>query len=166
METWPANDEYAEFVAAHGRSLLRYAYLVVGNKPDAEDVVQEALVKVARHWHRIQPEGALAYVRKAVTNEALQTRRRARETPTDLASVEIDADSRALLRFEEDQAFFARLQALPQKQRAAVVLRYYVDLSDSAIAVELECAPATVRSQIHRALDHLRQEFATFKENP
>lgn len=157
MGTWPADDSYSEFIATHQRSLLRVAYLVTGDQSEAEDVVQDALMRTARHWRRIEPSGALAYARKAVTNEALQRRRRTRDLPADLTAVDVEASPAGLLRFEEDQAFFAHLQELPTKQRAAVILRYYLDLPDNEIASHLDCSPQTVRSQIHRALDRLRQ---------
>ena len=164
MVAWPADDSYEGFIAAHERSLLRFAYLITGEQADAEDVVQDAIIKVARHWHRLRPEGALAYLRKAVTNEALQRSRRAREVPADLSTLDREASPGALLRFEEDQAFFGHLQQLPAKQRAAVVLRYYLDLPDADIATQLSCSPQTVRSQIHRALDHLRNSTSTRME--
>lgn len=157
MGTWPAGDSYPAFIAAHQRRLLRFAYLVTGDRTEAEDVVQDALIKVARRWHRIRPEGALSYLTKALTNEALQHKRRARDIPADLTVMDISAISEDLLRLEEDQAFLARLRQLPTKQRAAVILRYYVDLPDNEIASHLHCSPQTVRSQIHRALDHLRK---------
>lgn len=151
---WPAS--YADFIAANERRLLRFAYLVAGDKSDAEDAVQDAVLKVARHWSKVDADGAFAYLRTAVTNEILQSRRRRRETPTGLSPGESREAADPLLRLEEDQAFFARLQILAPKQRAAVVLRYYCDLPDNEIATHLNCSTATVRSQIHRALSQLR----------
>lgn len=150
---------FAEFVAAHERILLRFAYLITGNQADAEDAVQDALIKTARRWATIHPEGAPAYVRRVVTNQAIENKRRRRDIPVDLdadAAVSVDG---GLLRYEADQAFFGRLRLLPPKQRAAVVLRYYLDLSDAEVGACLGCTPQTVRSQIHRALDRLRRSM-------
>ena len=160
MALGPSNEErFEEFVATHRRTLLRFAYLVIGNRDDAEDAVQEALISVSRRWEKVRSETALAYVRRAVLNKAVEIRRRRPESALRAADAHgVDA---ALLRFEEDQAFFQRLQELPTRQRAALVLRYFYDLPDSEVAAQLNCSAQTVRSQIHRGLAKLRTEAAS-----
>lgn len=153
-----ADSDLGQFVAAHERSLLRFAYMVTGNKHEAEDAVQDALLKVARRWHRVRPEGALAYVRTTIVNERRsrwrQAGRRVHTGPQEEAEQPSTHDG--VLRYESDRAFFDLLRNLPRKQRAALILRYYYGLPDSEIAISLNSTPQTVRSQIHRALEKLR----------
>lgn len=157
MESWAADPSFGDFVVAHQRSLLRFAYLVAGNQADAEDAVQDALIAVSRRWDRVTPDARLAYLRRAVTNRALEQKRRTRarrENPQDITE---GVSTGGVLRYEDDQAFVDLLQELPPKQRAALILRYYLDLGDEDVASYLGCSPQTVRSQIHRALAKLRQ---------
>lgn len=145
------------FVLARSAALLRFAYLLTGDAGLAEDLVQEALIKVHRQWARISVlEGPEAYVRRIVSNEFVswRRRRRSRETPSEVPERADPSDRSA--GFVEREALWSALQVLPPRQRAVVVLRYYEDLSDAEIAGVLRCAVGTVRSLQSRALTTLR----------
>jgi RNA polymerase sigma-70 factor (sigma-E family) len=146
---------FAAFVGEHGARLVRFATLLCGNRYDAEDAVQEALISVGAAWSRVRPETAAAYARTAVARKVIDLQRRRRELLySDVP--ETPVDDLDLLRFDEDRAFFARLRDLPTQQRAVLVLRYYADLDDRQIAKLLHCGMSTVRSQAARALAKLR----------
>ncbi|MFF0268927.1 SigE family RNA polymerase sigma factor [Kribbella sp. NPDC004536] len=155
--------DFDDWVTQRGAALLRFAYLVTRDHSRAEEAVQDALIAAYSRWTRIcrthDPE---AYVRRSIVNADISRWRRffRRETPAaDTAPVDPAPDP-AVAQAEHD-AVWALCATLPAKQRAAVVLRYYEDLPDAEIAVILECSPATVRSQIHRALASLRTTLGT-----
>jgi RNA polymerase sigma-70 factor (sigma-E family) len=152
--------DFREFVLASYHRLGRVAYLLCGDRHEAEDLVQTALAKAALVWHRVDlGEGAAAYVRKILVNvyKTSRGRRWRAEIPV-LALPDrsvrdgVDAvDDRDLLR--------RALQTLPARQRAAVVLRFYEDLSESQAAFVLGCSVGTVKSLTSRALGRLRAEL-------
>jgi RNA polymerase sigma-70 factor (sigma-E family) len=149
---------FEEYVTARGDALVRFARLLTGDPHRAEDLVQEALAKAYLRWRRIlateQPD---AYLRRMVVNGSRSwwRRRTNRETPTDSPS-----DRAAPGRMETDTVerdeMWRRIVVLPQRQRAVLVLRYYEDLDDAAIAEVLGCSAATVRTHAMRALNTLR----------
>ena len=147
-------DSFEEYVAARRGALLRTAYLLTGSHEDAEDLVQVALVKAVPHWKKIadHPE---PYVRKVLARESVSRwrRRRWREVHTDRVpetAVDGPTDDRVALR----QA----LAALPPRQRAVIVLRYYEDLTETETARVLGISVGTVKSQARDALARLRME--------
>jgi RNA polymerase sigma-70 factor (sigma-E family) len=151
---------FDEYVAARLPALLRYAVMLTGDPHLAEDVVQDAMVRVHGHWDRIQrAEAPDAYVRRMVTNTYLGWRRSGwfrrsvamAQVPD--AVVGDSADARAA----RDE-LWSRLAQLSSRQRAALVLRYYEDLPDAEIAEVMGCAVGTVRSLISRALSALRAD--------
>jgi RNA polymerase sigma-70 factor (sigma-E family) len=147
---------FAEFIAACGSSLSRTAYLLTGDHHRAEELVQSALVRTAPHWHRVirggNPEG---YVRRAMINEQASFWRRRRPTTAAIPerSNGVDEPAQAVERL----AMAAALAALPARQRAVVVLRFYHDYSIDEVAEVLGCSPGTVKSQAHHALKRLRE---------
>jgi RNA polymerase sigma-70 factor (sigma-E family) len=152
---------FEEYVAVRLPALLRYALMLTGDPHLAEDVVQDAMVRAHGHWDRIErADSPDRYVRKMVTNAFLGARRGGwfrRAVPVaDVPEVPVVGDH-AEARATRDE-LWARLAQLPARQRAAVVLRYYEDLPDNAIADVLGCAVGTVRSLISRALDVLRHD--------
>lgn len=149
-------DLYARFAPG----ATRLAYLVTGDAALAEDLVQDAFVRLAgRLAHLRDPDAFEAYLRRTVVNLAnSQFRRRrversylARERatfqPGDAAAPDIERD-----------AMWAALQRVGERQRAAIVLRYYEDLSEREIADVLRCRPGTVKSLLSRGLTALRDE--------
>jgi RNA polymerase sigma-70 factor (sigma-E family) len=154
--------EFDDYVARQRPALMRFATVLSGQPWLADDLVSDVLGRAFEQWDRISPMAQPnAYVRRMVVNEYLSWRRRiARTSPRadlepDTALVGDGADERA-----ERDAMIRRLARLPRRQRAAVVLRYYVGLSDADIAAHLDCRQVTVRSQISRALMSLRLDPA------
>lgn len=152
---WPADEAYTRLLAEHGESLARLAFLLTGNRPDAEDVVQDAVISVADRWQRSTLDSPLAYLRKTVARKAIDLSRRRKDVPSELA-LERGVEEAGYLRVEGDIAFVRLLQGLPEKQRSVLVFRYYEQLDDRTIARILGCRVVTVRSQASRALAKLR----------
>ena len=156
------DDGYSEFVAARWTAFHRLAYLLTASRPAAEDLLQTALMKTYANWRRVSAmEAPDAYVRKVIVNSVVSERRRpwlARESSraeTPESSVE-PADSEVL----NHELLWPLICALPDRQRAVVVLRYYEDLSEEEIAEVLGCARGTVKSQASDALRALRRALA------
>ena len=156
MASWAADARYTELVRAHGRSLLHLAILLTGNRHDAEDIVQDALIAVAKSWSMTRPRSGAAYLRRAVANRAIDVGRARREVPTDDIPDAPYVDA-GLLKYENNQRFFALLSTLPERQRATLVLRYHADLDDREIARMLGVSVTTVRSQAQHGLAKLRE---------
>ncbi|MFC0541066.1 SigE family RNA polymerase sigma factor [Kutzneria chonburiensis] len=145
---------FDEFVHEHQQALVRYATLLCGGQGDAEDLVQEVLIRVYPRWDAL--EGSrYAYVRRAVTNEFLSWRRRW-STRHIFTTAEVPEERVEFGWDEPDQRLARELRKLPRQQRAAVVLRYYEDLTDPEIAALLGCREGTVRAHISRGLAALR----------
>lgn len=138
--------------------LLRTAYLLTGDVHAAEDLVQTALAKLYLAWDRVADAPSVdAYARKILVNEHTSTWRRLwrhREVVTDTSSHDVPVTGA-----EYDgvaDALWDAVRALPERQRAVVVLRYYEQLSERETAEALGVTVGTVKSQASRALDALR----------
>jgi RNA polymerase sigma-70 factor (sigma-E family) len=157
-----AEARFSEFVAARQQALLRTAYLLTSDLHSAEDLVQISLAKAYLAWDRMRdPRAVEAYVRKIMVNEHTSWWRRAwrrNERSTDTLPESPATDDPA--GFESRDAMWELVQTLPPKQRAAVVLRYYEDLSEAETARVLGCSIGTVKSQTSRALGALRGRLA------
>ena len=145
--------EFTAWAAGAERSLLRSTYLLTGDLHRAEDLVQEALVKVALRWDRLRDGNPTAYARTIVVRDHISWwRRRRRETtvaePYGEAAVSSDPDTAMVVR--------RALGRLTPAQRAVVVLRHFDDLSVEETAAILRVAPGTVKSQNAAALARLR----------
>lgn len=154
------DQDFAEFVAARWAALYRLTYLLTASPTAAEDLLQTSLEKAYVRWARIGGmDHAEAYVRRMIANTFVSSRRRAwvREEPRDrLPEAESSAEG-ALL----DRALLWPLVcALPDRQRAVIVLRYYEDMSEADIATTLGCAAGTVKSQSSAAMRSLRRALA------
>jgi RNA polymerase sigma-70 factor (sigma-E family) len=157
--------DVAEWMAARGPALQRFAYLVTGSADDAADAVQEAISRVLPRWSRLVARGtAEAYVRRSIVNAAISTwRKQRRLVPVaDPESPSVTDPSEGLA--DADHAWKLCAE-LPPQQRAAVVLRYYEDLPFAEIARILDCPESTARSHVHRALGSLRARLAA-EETP
>ena len=151
---------FAEFVAARSAALHRTAYLLVGERQLAQDLLPEALTKTYVAWPRLRDPGkAEAYTRKAITTTAITWYRRRSwgERPTDVVPERVRTDHVDDLTTRE--LLWEALQALPPRQRAAIVLRFYEDLSEARTAEVLGCAPGTVKSQVSAGLRKLRDHL-------
>ena len=148
---------FRDYVTARSRSLLRTAYLLTGNRADAEDLVQAALAKTYLAWDRIEDRGALdGYVRRAMVNTHISwwRRRRLDEYPTDEVPDQAVADQTG----SSDLADTLRraVDRLPQRMRAAVMLRYFEDMTEAEVAAALGVSLGTVKSTVSRAVAKLR----------
>jgi RNA polymerase sigma-70 factor (sigma-E family) len=156
-----SHDEFHDFVAARRPTLLRAAMLLTADRADAEDLLQSALTKTYLAWGRINDRSALdGYVRRTMVNLNISwwRRRRLEEYPTDeLPDTPIaDHTRRTELRDGLDRI----LDRLPARQRAAVMLRYYEDLTETEVAEALGISVGTVKSTVSRAMARLRDEAA------
>jgi RNA polymerase sigma-70 factor (sigma-E family) len=148
---------FREYVVARGTALLRMAVMLTGNRADAEDLVQAALAKTYLAWGKINDRAALdAYVRRAMVNTHISwwRRRKLEEFPTDELPDQAVADHAC----ESDMAEVVRraLDRLPQRMRAAVMLRYFEDMTEPEIAAALGISLGTVKSTVSRAVARLR----------
>ena len=152
---------YEDFLGTRLRELLRFAVLLCGDRALAEDLVQDVLLRAHGQWDRIGAvEFPFAYLRRMLVNEHLAWRRKwARQIPTaDVALTEVLPDHAVQVTDRDD--LMPRLRALPPRQRAAVVLKYYGGLSDLEIADTLGCSPGTARGYLSRALSAMRVHAA------
>jgi RNA polymerase sigma-70 factor (sigma-E family) len=152
---------FAEFVASRGRALHRAAYLMVGDDLLAQDLVQEALTKTYVAWPRLRdPRNAEAYCRKAITTTAISWFRRKgwnNERPTEHLPDDPKRTTPAPAEVVAVRdSVWQALLTLPPRQRAALVLRYYEDLTEAQTAAAMGCAVGTVKSQVAAALTKLR----------
>ena len=144
---------------AHALRMIRLAHIMLGDRQSAEDVVQEAFCGLCRRWsHLADPGSAVHYVRSAVLNHCRSAlrRRTTSQAPRGLASPENvrSAESAVLTREERDEIMRA-VRQLPPRQREALVLRFYLDLSAEETATTIGISPSSVRSATHRALASL-----------
>jgi RNA polymerase sigma-70 factor (sigma-E family) len=150
---------FGEYVSARSRALLRTAYLLTGNVADAEDLVQAALAKTFLAWDRIEDRSAVdGYVRRAMVNTHISwwRRRRVEEYPTDEIPDQAVADHAVSSDLQE--TLRRAIDRLPQRMRAAVVLRYYEDMTEAEVAEVLGVSLGTVKSTVSRAVAKLRTD--------
>jgi len=153
---------FRAWATARAGRLHRTAYLLCGDWHVAEDLVQEALAQAALHWRRIEGLGNPdAYVRRILLNQTGQRwrRRSTHERPANPLPETVVGDG-SPERAARDELLTA-LRLLPPRQRAAVVLRYFEQLSEAETATALDCSVGTVKSQTSRALATLRHVLNT-----
>jgi RNA polymerase sigma-70 factor (sigma-E family) len=156
---WSADRAVTELYAEHYRKLVRLAVLLVRDIPTAEEVVQDAFVAMHGGWQRLRdPEKALAYLRQAVVNRSRSVLRHRtvvdknlQKAPPDMPS----AEHGALTLLERSEVVSA-LRGLPDRQRQAIVLRYYADLSEAEIADAMNISRGAVKSHTARGMAALR----------
>jgi len=152
--------DFTAYLQARQASLLRTAYLLTGDRHQAEDLVQTAFAKLYLAWDRVRDrESVDAYVRRILVNEHNSLWRRAwkrNERPTEVlpeAAVVDEYDDGT------SSALWASVQTLPRKARAVLVLRYYEQLTEAETAEVLGISVGTVKSQTSRALATLRDRI-------
>lgn len=154
-----AHEDFRCFVVDRSPALLRTAYVLTGQRADAEDLLQTTLAKSLLAWDRVRDPGARdAYVRRVMLNSYLSSwrrRRRLEEVPTEvLPERSSGRDAGADLAVRD--VLWTAVVALPRRQRAMVVLRYYEGLSEAETAQALGVCAGTVKSSTSRALRSLR----------
>jgi RNA polymerase sigma-70 factor (sigma-E family) len=162
MPTDGRYDDLAAFLNERGDALLRTAVLLAPGRESGEDLLQEALERLLRKWHKVRgdPEG---YLRRIMYNRAMdgwRSRFRRPEVlglPADDSAIAVTDHSSGLdLRLALIQA----LAGLPPRQRAAVVARYWEQLSEAETAAALGCSVSAVKSAAARGLRSLRESIA------
>ncbi|RFS45768.1 SigE family RNA polymerase sigma factor [Micromonospora craniellae] len=158
-------DEFRDFVTARSAALLRTASLLTGDWGTAEDLLQTALTKTYLAWKRLGGIEAIEpYARRVMVNTSTSWWRRRwhGERPTEVLPERAAAD--AIEHQLDRDALWRHLRALPARQRAVLVLRYYEDMSEAQTAALLEISPGTVKSQTSRALATLRRRIGAEEE--
>jgi RNA polymerase sigma-70 factor (sigma-E family) len=156
---WSADRAVVELYSQHYRALVRLAALLVRDTQTAEEVVQDSFVAMHEGWQRLRDtEKALAYLRQAVVNRSRSVLRHRtvvdknlQKAPPDMPSAEHGA-----LVLLERSAVVAALRDLPDRQREAIVLRYYADLSEAQIATAMGISRGAVKSHTSRGMAALR----------
>ena len=156
---WSPDRAVIELYSQHYRALVRLAALLVRDTPTAEEVVQDSFVAMNGGWQRLRDtEKALAYLRQAVVNRSRSVLRHRtvvdknlQKAPPDMPSAEHGA-----LVLLERSAVVAALRDLPDRQREAIVLRYYADLSEAEIAAAMKISRGAVKSHTARGMTALR----------
>jgi RNA polymerase sigma-70 factor (sigma-E family) len=159
-------DEFQAYVARRSPALLRTAYMLTGSRADAEDLLQTALAKTYLAWGRIREREAVdGYVRRVMVNTQTSwwRRRRVDEYATETLPERPGRDVTEDLDLHD--ALWTALSALPKRQRAMVVLRYYEDLSEAETAAVMGVSVGTVKSTTSRALLKLR-ETSGLRDDP
>jgi RNA polymerase sigma-70 factor (sigma-E family) len=157
-----SDEEFDGFMRGRWPAMVRLAYALTGDAGHAEDVAQAAFARAYASWARVRRAGDPdAYVRRIVINEHRSRFRRhrvAEELRGDLADTADSEQSGGQQQGpEEQQALLDALRSLGPRQRAVVVLRYWLDLSEAETAAALNCSVGTVKSQASRALATLRK---------
>jgi RNA polymerase sigma-70 factor (sigma-E family) len=162
----PARSEVGrigELYLRHADGAIRLAYLLTGDATLAEDLVQDAFVRVTGRLVHLRDLGAFdAYLRRTVVNLTRSYLRRRKVERGYLERVRYEAKPEAAEpdgSIEEREALWRAMAALSERQRSAIVLRFYEDLSEAQVADILRCRPGTVKSLVSRGLETLRNEI-------
>ena len=171
---WTAERHVTSLYRAHALSLARLALVMLGDRSAAEDVVQDAFLGLYRRWDRLaDPAVAQSYLRTSVLNgcrTALRTRPRhgvlfdgsdaqaavagsSQSLPRPLSlSLSLESAEATVVHDEEQRAVLAAIRRLPARQREALVLRYYLDLTEEQTADAMQVSRGTVKSATSRAI--------------
>ena len=157
----PFADGLADLYRSYAPDLLEMLWVFVGDKATAEDLVQEAFIRVHRAWPRLDSSAARSYVRTTAFNLARSGFRRRmvalRHRPTGpgpAESPEVDVVLR-----EDQREVTAALRRLPARQRQCVVLRYWTELGDQQIAAELGISVNSVKTHLRRGLVAMEKQL-------
>ena len=147
------DDRLGELYRAHGPDALRLAYVLTGNRETAEDITQDALVRIGRKIFGLKdPDHERAYLFRTVINLC---RSRGRKLGRERAAIARLQPERQAPAPDTDDTW-ARLLALPPRQRAALFFRYYLDQSEAQSADALNCSASALKSLVNRGLNTLR----------
>ena len=160
----PRSGRLEDLYVRHVPQATRIAFLLTRDRSTAEDVVQEAFIKVTgRLRHLRSPEAFDAYLRRAVVNLCMSHHRRERTARIFVAKERARAAGRELETgipdVETHDELRTALAQLPDRQRAAVVLRFYADLPEERVASALGCSVGAARNLVFRAMETLRSRI-------
>ena len=163
----PQDRSFDEFVAQRSTRLLRTAYLLCGDRGDAEDLVQIALMRIARRWDQAR-RAPDAYTHRVLVNLVRDGHRRARrrvsEQPLDAHDLNAQVGDHAAAVTERD-AIVRAVAQLPQRQREVVILRFFADLSVPETAAAIGASAGAVKTHTSRALSTLRAALTDAPES-
>jgi RNA polymerase sigma-70 factor (sigma-E family) len=155
-------DLFCEFVATRSAALFRVAYLLLGDHHLAQDLLQESLAKTYVAWPRLREvANAEAYTRRVLVTTTISWRRRRsfHERPLEFLPEPTVVDPASDLAHHDVQ--WELQQELPPRQRAAIVLRHYQDLSEAQTAEAMGCSVGAVKSSVSAGLSRLRQHVGS-----
>lgn len=158
-ERWSADEAVTAMYSAHYRALVRMAAFLLHDVGAAEDVVQDAFVDMHGKWGRLRdPDKALAYLRQSVVNRSRSALRHRKVVDKHQPKAVPDAPSAeyGAMAALDRSAVVDALAALPRRQREALVLRYYADLSEAQIAEAMGVSQGAVKSHASRGMAALR----------
>jgi RNA polymerase sigma-70 factor (sigma-E family) len=152
-------DDFGAYVRASERQHQRLAFLLTGDLHAAEDLLQAAYAKTYTHWGKVRTYDVPdAYLRRVMVSLRTSWWRRSRNREWSMPELPENPDhvGDPGATVVESQAILAALRQLPARQRAAVVLRHWCDLSEADTAVTMGCSLGTVKSNTSKGLAHLR----------
>ncbi len=157
---WDADEAVTRLYASHYASLVRLAAMLVRSTEEAEEVVQDAFVALHGRWRRLrEPDRAIGYLRQTVVNTARSRLRRRgveqRHRPAPLADVA--SAEQVVLATETRRSVIAAVRTLPERQREAIALRYFADLSEADTAATMGISRGAVKSHTFRGIAALRE---------
>ncbi len=159
--------EFTAFMAGAAPALARTAWLLCGDAHQADELVQQALVRTYLAWPRARERDPLAYARRTLANLRVDTwRRRRREVLTDPAQVPERAEPGGADRVADRDQLGRALALLTPRQRRVVVLRHVDGLTEREVAADLGVSVGTVKSTSSRGLDRLRHALADPRTSP
>lgn len=166
-QTKDARISFTTLVELHGSDLYRFAWSITGTSHDAEDVYQETLLKAFRAWQKLPADANhKAWLFRIASNTWISDRRKQGrvhqfgDDHPDLPSREPDTANQVVAQDTLDHVASA-ISTLPPKQRTALVLRKYHDMSYDEIGEVLRCSGEAARANVYEALRKLRSQFAT-----
>jgi RNA polymerase sigma-70 factor (sigma-E family) len=156
--------EFRQFVDARYGDLLRLAYALTGSVHEAEDLVQDSLVRVMRRWRQV--EEPMAYMRRVMINQRTRPWRRFGRREVSIADPPDGVTADPSDGVVEHHAMLSALHALPPRMRAVIALRFVADLSEEEVAATLDCSVGTVKSQTAKARAKLRSTLGPRASTP
>jgi RNA polymerase sigma-70 factor (sigma-E family) len=171
LRTSRAHTEFERFARGHTDGLVRTAYLMVGDRGDAEDIAQECMLRLARKWPRVRKmEHPGAYARRVMVSLVLDGRhqraRRTLELATTAPELAAGINDQLVASIDLRADLIWALRGLSPRHRAVLVLRYFSDLPEAEVATILGCSVGTVKSSASRALTQLRQTLEQSTPEP
>ena len=154
-----AEQAVTQLYTGHYRSLVRLAVLLVRDEPTAEEIVQECFIAMHDGWHRLRDEEkALSYLKQAVVNRSRSVlrHRSVEDQNTPKPAPDMPTAEQGAISLLERSAVIEALRGLPDRQRQALVLRYYADMSEAQIAEMMDISKGAVKSHTARGLSSLR----------
>src|SRR5512132_1563637 len=152
--------DFLEFFAGEFWPLRRVGFLLTGDWHQAEELAQEAMARTWAAWPRVRGyDRPAAFARKVLVNRHRSLLRRAVVEARDLVARPPEDRHQPDFGGGDDLVLWQALQRLPSRQRAAIVLRYYLDLPEAEVARLLKVPPGTVKSLVHRGLARLRERL-------